>query len=84
MRGTLSLQLEDDHAGVVARGKQVEGGMAGNDPETVVLTPEGVQAVALAHVPHPAHHTHATLGTVPTTGLSNEIFDARCWLGTDV
>ena len=53
MRGPLTLQLEDDHAGVVARGKEIEGGMAGNDPEAVVLPPEGVEAVPLAHVPHP-------------------------------
>ena len=53
MRGPLTLQLEDDHAGVVARGKEIEGGMAGNDPEAVVLPPEGVEAVPLAHVPNP-------------------------------
>ncbi len=54
MRGALPLQLEDDHAGVVSRGKQVQGGMAGNHPEAVVLAAEGVQTVPLAHVPHPA------------------------------
>ena len=52
MRGSLALQLEDDHTGVVAGREEVEGGVAGDDPETVVLPAEGVQAVALAHVPN--------------------------------
>jgi hypothetical protein len=54
MRGPLALQLEDDHAGIVTRGKQVEAGMPGDDPEAVVLAAKCVEAIALAHVPHPA------------------------------
>ena len=51
-RGTLALELEDDHAPVVARGEQVGVGMRGKDPEAVVLAPEGLHALPLRHVPH--------------------------------
>ena len=37
----------------MACSKEVEGGVAGDDPEPVVLPPEGVKAGPLAHVPHP-------------------------------
>ena len=53
MGRSLALQLEDDHAGVVARREQVERRVARDHPEAVMLTAEGVQAVPLAHVPHP-------------------------------
>ena len=49
--GPLPLQLEDDHPPVVTRGEQIEAGVAGEDPEPVVLPPEGVEAGPLAHVP---------------------------------
>ena len=50
--GSLPLQLEDDHPAVVTGSEQVESGVAGQDPEPVVLSPEGVEAGPLAHVPH--------------------------------
>ena len=39
VRGPLPLQLEDDHARVVARREQVQRRVRGDDPETVVLAP---------------------------------------------
>ena len=49
VRRPLPLQLEDDHARVVARREQVQRRVRGDDPETVVLTPGkvGLQGVAL-------------------------------------
>ena len=40
----LALQLEDEHAGVMAGCEQVEAGVGRQDPEAVVLAPERVQA----------------------------------------
>lgn len=37
---------------VVSRGQQVDLRVGGQDPEAVVLAPEGLHARALAHVPH--------------------------------
>ena len=37
----------------MAGGEEVEGGVGGDDPESVVLPPEGVQAGPLGRVPHP-------------------------------
>ena len=39
VRGPLPLQLEDDHARVVARREQVQRRVRRDDPETVVLAP---------------------------------------------
>ena len=39
VRRTLALQLEDDHAGVVAGGEQVQRRVRSDDPEAVVLAP---------------------------------------------
>ena len=38
--GPLPLQLEDDHARVVAGGEQVQRRVGGDDPEAVVLAPD--------------------------------------------
>lgn len=51
VRGTFSLQLEDDHSGVVPRGEQVQVGVRRQHPEPVVFPPERVQVVSLRHVP---------------------------------
>ena len=51
MGGPLVLQLEDNHPPVVTRSEQIEAGVAGEDPEPVVLPPEGVEAGPLVHVP---------------------------------
>ena len=40
VRRPLPLQLEDDHARVVAGGEEVEGRVRRDDPEAVVLAPE--------------------------------------------
>ena len=40
VRRPLPLQLEDDHAGVVAGGEQVQRRVGGDDPEAVVLAPD--------------------------------------------
>ena len=45
--------LENDHSGIVTGGKDVEGRMSSNNPKSVVLSSEGVQARALGHVPNP-------------------------------
>ena len=51
MRGAFAFQFEDDHAGIMAGGKEIEGGVAGNHPEPVILPPERVKASPLGHVP---------------------------------
>ena len=48
----LALELEDDHAAVMARGEQVGLLVHGEDPEAVVLAAEGLHALPLGHVPH--------------------------------
>lgn len=45
--------LEDDHSTVMASSKEVQGGVGGQHPETVMLTAEGVEADPLGHVPYP-------------------------------
>mmetsp|Transcript_9412 Transcript_9412/g.32760 ORF Transcript_9412/g.32760 Transcript_9412/m.32760 type:complete len:512 (+) Transcript_9412:1111-2646(+) len=51
-RRALPLQLEHDHARVVASRQQVHVGVRAEDPEAVVLAAERLHAGALAHVPH--------------------------------
>mmetsp|Transcript_40883 Transcript_40883/g.108058 ORF Transcript_40883/g.108058 Transcript_40883/m.108058 type:complete len:603 (-) Transcript_40883:232-2040(-) len=48
----LTLELEYDHAAVVAGGEEVGVGVSGEDPEAVVLAPERLHALPLRHVPH--------------------------------
>ena len=51
VRGSFSLELEDDHARVVAGGEEVHLGVRGEDPEPVVLASKGLHAGSLGHVP---------------------------------
>ena len=48
----LAFQLEDNHAGVVSGGKEVEGGVGRHDPEPVVIATERLEGGALGHVPN--------------------------------
>mmetsp|Transcript_14693 Transcript_14693/g.43528 ORF Transcript_14693/g.43528 Transcript_14693/m.43528 type:complete len:467 (-) Transcript_14693:330-1730(-) len=50
--GPLPLQLEDDHAGVMASGQEVLLRVRSEDPEPVVLSAEGLNAHAPGNVPH--------------------------------
>ena len=50
---TLAFKLENDHAGIVTRGENVQAGMGGNHPKSVMFTPKSVQTSALGHVPNP-------------------------------
>ena len=50
--GSLPLELEDDHPAVVPGGEQVLLRVRGQYPEPVVLPAEGLDAHALADVPH--------------------------------
>mmetsp|Transcript_99939 Transcript_99939/g.312257 ORF Transcript_99939/g.312257 Transcript_99939/m.312257 type:complete len:958 (+) Transcript_99939:467-3340(+) len=52
-QGPLAVELEDDHARVVAHGDEVRGGVRGDDPAAVVLAAEGVDARSLRGVPDP-------------------------------
>lgn len=49
--GALSLQLEDDHSGIVTGGEEIERWMSCENPESFVLAAECVEALALCHVP---------------------------------
>ena len=50
--GALAFKLEDDHAGVVPGGEDVQAGVGGDDPKAVVLAPEGVETSTLGHIPY--------------------------------
>ena len=51
-RWTLSLELEYDHAIVMAGREYVQSRMASNDPIAIVLTAKRVQTRSLGHVPN--------------------------------
>lgn len=48
---TFSLDLEDNHAVIMSSSKHIQSGMRGNNPKTVILVAEGLQASALLHIP---------------------------------
>lgn len=52
IRGSLTLELEDNQAIVVSRREEVQLGVSREYPEPVVLPPERLYRRALRHIPH--------------------------------
>lgn len=51
--GTFTLELEDHHAIIMARGKEVNLGVRSDDPEPIILSFERLDASPLVQIPNP-------------------------------